>query len=432
MKIAQYFFILIFLFSINSSAQNEINIDTSDVVYRKTIEDYFYQQTAKTEKFITAIPDKKTRKEFGMIYSEKKTDFLKLIRRGFFIQDKKYSLMIENVFQTIKKGNPNEDLDDVKILLALSDEINASNVGDGIVILNFPLILNLDNEFQLAYIMSHEIAHQKLNHVNNSILKRVSMNNSKNIKNQTKLIDKQKYNKGKSATLFLKSIVYGDRNDSRRKEHQADSLGYVYFSKAFPNYKHQALETLKKLKTIDQIKDSLVKKDYINIFEKANNGFNVEWLKGENLNGYNYQKGNKFWEVDSLRTHPDCDTRVSFLINKFKISGNLEKVDTNPFLEIKKDSKKENILNFFLIEEYGKSLYFTLLMLKDNQEDVFLRKMLYQNMMKIRDSRNDYTLNRYLETENPQFSDSYNQYLGFVRNLRKKEIEQILEYYKQE
>ena len=56
--------------------------------------------------------------------------------------------------------------------------------------------------------------------------------------------------------------------------------------------------------------------------------------------------------------------------------------------------------------------------------------MIYDNLIKLRDARNNYTLNKYLETENPKLSDSYNKFLCLIRNLRKNELTQIIEYYK--
>jgi len=424
------FFLTLINFATVSFGQEKITIDTSSLAYRSSTQDYYRNQTIKTEKYIASIADKKLRKKYGEIYAEKKSDFLSLNNKGFFIYDEKYSQLIETVFQNIKKNNPNENLEDIKILLALSEEINACNIGENIVILNLPLLLNIDNEYQLAYIISHEIAHQKLDHVNKSILKRLQLNNSEQIKSKVAEIERQKYNKGKAASLFLKSLVYSNRSESRQKEHEADSLGYIYFSKAYPNYRHQALQTLKKLKEIDRVNDSLVKQDYFKIFDKPVNGFKEEWLTNEALKGYSYQKYSKFWEIDSLRTHPDCDERVSFLVNKFKITGEPEQVDLKKYRDIKKEAEKESILNLFFIEEYGKSLYFTLIALKKTENDPFLRKMMYENLIKISDSRNTYTLNKYLETENPTFTDSYNQYLSFIRNIRKKELNQIIDYFK--
>jgi hypothetical protein len=38
-------------------------------------------------------------------------------------------------------------------------------------------------------------------------------------------------------------------------------------------------------------------------------------------------------------------------------------------------------------------------------------------------------LNQCLETESPDFTESYNAFLGFIRNLRKTNFEQIVKNY---
>jgi len=221
-------------------------------------------------------------------------------------------VLLNTILDKIKVSNTDINLDDIKLLLAVSNEINAYNCGDGIVVLELPLVLKIDNEYELAYVISHEIAHQKLNHVYKSMLKSSQQNNSEDLKKQTKEIDKLKYNKSKLASGLFKNIVYSGREESRKRESEADSLGYIFYKKAYPEYQNYAVETLKKLKTIDVEKDSLSKQDFVKLFEAQNLKFKDEWIASEIAN-YNYQKTEKFWNVDSLRTHPDCDARISFL-----------------------------------------------------------------------------------------------------------------------
>ena len=157
--------------------------------------------------------------------------------------------------------------------------------------------------------------------------------------------------------------------------------------------------------------------------------FNESWLASE-ISQYNYQKTEKFWNVDSLRSHPDCDSRIIFLEKNFKIQEKNKTIDISNFNLQKEDADKEFVFGLYFLEEYGKSLYNTLLCFKKKPKDQFFKKMIYDNLIKLRDARNNYTLNKYLETENPKLSDSYNKFLCLIRNLRKNELTQIIEYYK--
>ena len=219
--------------------------------------------------------------------------------------------------------------------------------------------------------------------------------------------------------------------ESRKKEIAADSLGYLYFSKAYADFNLQAVEVLKILKNIDVATDSLDKSDFTKIFNNQNFKFNEEWLKSDLVNNYNYQKEKKKYDIDSLRTHPDCDVRISVLTKTFNIKSISKKIDSASYESSKKEIDKEYIFGLFVLEEYGKSLYNCMLKYKENLADTYYRNMIYENLLKLRESRMNYTLNKYLETENPNFSEGYNQLLNFIRNLRRNELnELILNYIK--
>ncbi|WP_291115010.1 M48 family metalloprotease [Flavobacterium sp. UBA6135] len=431
MKKATYLFGLIFfLIGLTVSGQQETVIDTTDKAYRNLLELKYLEITSKTELKLKNLPDKKVRKYLVDAYPEKKKEFLNLIKKGVFVEDEKYSPLLKSTFEEIKNANSDYDLSDILVLLSLNEQANAYNYGDGIIVINLPLAHNLDNEYQLAYVMSHEIAHQLLDHVNISMFKNAELNTSKGVQNQSKEIEKEKFNKQKKAETYLKKLVYSSREGRRKHEHQADSLGFILFNKAYPKHMEVALNALRLLKTIDEEKDSLVSENYKRVFTTPNQNFKDEWLISNKLANYNYSNTIRFWEVDSLRTHPDIDTRINFLKRTFNISPSNEVINFSPYNKIKKDANKEYVLILYFQEEYGKSLYHTLISLKYSPDDVFYKKMLHDNLNKLREARNNYTLNRFLDTENPKFSKSYNSFLSFIRNLRKAEFNEITEHYK--
>lgn len=431
MKLLLYIYSSFFLTvaSFKMSAQNAMAIDTTNNDYKNRLIQIIDKESIKSINEINKIEDRGVRKRFLKDYSEKKSDFDDLIKKGIFIEHPLYTKLVNDILQKIKLGNPDVNFDDIKLLLAINQSINAYNCGDGIVVINLPLIFNIDNQYDLAYIISHEIGHQKLNHVYQSMLKSSIINNSKEVINQTRIVNKQKYNKSNLASSIFKKIVYQNREESRKFEHEADSLGYIYFRNSYPNFDNNAIETLKELKDIDNVNDSLTKPDFVKFFEVSNLKFNEEWLASD-ISKYSYQKTEKYWNVDSLRTHPDCDARITYLQKIFKIQQKAKPKEDVFFKEIKANADNEYVFSLYFLEQYGDSLYYTLLKLKNNPSNPFLKKMIYDNLIKLSEARNNYTLNRYLETENPKYSESYNQFLCLIRNLRKNELIQIIDFYK--
>ena len=420
---------IVFLLFYGTLVAQKTVIDTSNSTYRSNLTSYYEAQILKTKAVIEKIEDRKIRKQFIENYTQNTTDFKALIKKGIFIEHESYSDLVQNIFQNIKKNNSGYNFEDIKILLSANKEINAYNSGDGIVVLNLPLIYNINNQYELAFVICHEISHQKLNHVYNHMYKSCKIENSAEIKNKTQQIDNQKYNKGALASELVKKIVYRSRKESRQNEKSADSLGYILFKNSYPEYDSYALETLRTLKKIDVVKDSLQQTDFEKLFETPTLKFKSDWMISD-LSNYNYQKTKRFWDVDSLRTHPDCDQRILHLQKAFKIQEKNKPFEASVFNNTRKNAGYEAVFELYFLEEFGYSLYETLLQLKKNPLDLFYRKMVYDNLLKLQEARNNYTLNRFLETENPKFSQSYNQFLCLIRNLRKTEMNEFITYYK--
>jgi Zn-dependent protease with chaperone function len=429
---AKLLFYLSFLFCVCAFAQsqnNGIDIDTTSIAYRQDLSNLYNDRTQTTIQFLAKNLDRTIRKDVLNIYEEKNIDFKKKIDKGLFIEHQLYTPIIDSVFNKIKHSNPSQDLSKIKILLAISESKNAYNIGENIVVLNLPLLYELENEFQIASVLSHEIAHQTLNHVQNSIINQTKIDNSEDTKAKTKKILNQRFNQNQYATNLLKIMLYQNRDASRKYEHQADSLGFIYFKNAFPGKEAVPLRTLKILKDLDEEKDLFEIEDYRSLLNKSTLAFNYNWFASE-LSGYNYQKISKIWDVDSLRTHPDCEVRIEFLKKKFSIKDEDIAPKWVNFNQSKKVVTKEMIFGLYFLEMYGVSLYKALIAYKDDENELYYRTMIYQNLIKIQKARANYTLNRYLETENPVFSDSYNRFLCFCRNIRKSELIELIEYFK--
>lgn len=408
----------------------QIILDTIDVNYNKELESFYIERSKKTFIELDKIANKKVKSEMKTFFLDNKNAFLKDIQNGKFVYHKGFSKLLENNFIEIKNKNPDVNFDNIKILLKLDESINAYNVGEGIVIFNLPLLMNINDEYEVSYIICHEIAHQHLNHVFKSLQTNIEKGNSEEMIEKTRQIKKAKYNKATLATNELKNFVYSNRKFSRENEHQADSLGFVYFKKTYPEYLHKATQTLEFLKYLDKEKDSLTKSDYVNIFKNTTVDFQENWLEEDILSNYKYQKNSKTWDIDSLRTHPDIDVRVQYIKENFKIDEKeVAQYSKMNYLNLKSETKYDEVFMLYYLKEYGKSLYKTMILLKNDKENPILKKMMYDNLSKIETYKNNYKLNKCLQTESPNFSSSYNMFLSFIRNLRKTNFNQILKYY---
>lgn len=418
------FFISIFCFS----QKNKVFIDTTNHDFRKATEVFYADKVSKTKKFIESIQERKIRKHVDANYKEFTDEFFEKIKKGRFINDSRYDKLSLELLSIIQKANP--EIPNIKVLFSLGNTANAYNFGDEIVVIYAKLLQKLDNKNQLAFILCHEIGHQMLLHTKKRMIANAENSFSEKVRATSKAIAKQKYNQGELAREATKKIVYGNAAQHRKTEIQADSIGLVFYKKAFPNAKHDALTTLELLDKMDIAKDSLVPADFERFFGSAKQPFKPEWVNNNELKNYQYQKEIKFFAIDSLKTHPDCADRIAIL-KKFDVNiSKTASVKKTDYQDFKNQTRYDELIGLHFLKLYGDSLYETLLLLKINPNDVFLKKMVYENLRKLQDAQKTYTLAKCLDTIDPKYYDSYNLYLFFIRQLRKTELENIIEIYK--
>lgn len=422
--------VFIFLFQL-VSAQELILIDTANHKYRKSLSALYKKRVSVQENvFNQSISDRRVRKEVIDAYQEIAEEFIDGIESGNFVYEENYNQLFEGILNQLASANPQYNtIGDTKILLSYGAQPNAYAIGNEIVVIYLPLIKQLRNEYELAFVISHEIAHNLLNHSYDGLVNHFELKHSKEIKKQTRNINRKRYNKAKQARGLYREIVYGTTKSRREHERQADSLGFVLFNNAFPDKQYEVVRSLEFLNEIDKETDSLLVQDYKRFFDSENLQFKNEWVQNEEISRYNYDQTQKFWLIDSLKTHPDSEIRARQVQTHFNIEEKEPIRASETFKMLKEASEYNEIPGLYALEEYGRSLYRTLLFLKKEPNHPYVKQFVYKNLVKLQDARNSYTLDRYLDGLSPRHSDSYNTFLYFIRNLRRSEMNALIDYY---
>ena len=362
------------------------------------------------------------------IFNETQNEFLERIKNGEFLCSNDLNPYVQGLFNEILTKN-NINATDYKILLSKDSEVNAANFGNGIFVLNYGMFLAVDNEDELTFVISHEIGHQFLNHVKNQIENFAKISTSEEIIKKTKEIEKQKFGKATKANDLLKTIAYQNYNQRRKKEIAADSLGLVFYKKTLRNPR-AAMTILAKLDTVDDEKDSLTVNDYKAVFE--HNDFKIKnryFEEEESL--FKQYDGEKRTQIDSLKSHPDCTTRVKLIQNMIQNPLQEKVTDCKFFSEIKEHSINQNLFNLYSQKQYGTSLYETLKLYKKNKTNVFYKSIIYLNLQKIYKSREHYTINRYVQSYDKKHNTtSENRFITFINNIKMTDLEIIINNFK--
>ncbi len=141
------------------------------------------------------------------------------------IQDTLLEARCQAVIHRLQQANPDFNFKDLAVLIGRSADPNAFCFGEGTVIVNLGLFLLAEPDDELALVLAHELSHQFLNHNDQRYQRRVSLETSKDYKEELRSL-RQHAADGADRYLALKTRLYTEEGQySRSEELAADSLG---------------------------------------------------------------------------------------------------------------------------------------------------------------------------------------------------------------
>lgn len=413
-------------------AQSYTPIDTNDHALRSAkVLELKANSTAFQEYLKNKYPGK-IGKELSKDYGEFAEGLKKSLEEGSFLLDTSFSTYIEKIVAQLQSQNPNLPRD-LKVLISKDPSLNAYCLIDGTFIINLGVFHWLDNEPQIASILSHEAAHNVLEHNLKQLVKDIEFRKSKEYKNQLAQIKATKFNKSQIAFQFVKGMMYQRGAENKRFEYEADSLGYVFYQKAgFPiGHYPKALELMVFYDTLKP--KGLNSKIYSTWFDLPTQPFKEKWLEMENFDKYQYDLFEEKIDRQAVASHPEGQDRVNYLKNIFPEieTALLEEPSMSDELKnLQRLASLEIIPQLIFREDYGHALYVTLLSLQRENNQEYYQPWLGVCFQKIYEARKNYTLNRHVDRVNPSSqSHSYQQFLNFIWNLKIGEIEHIYQHY---
>ncbi|RXM39941.1 peptidase M48 [Chryseobacterium sp. CH21] len=422
-----------FLFSMIGIAQIYKPIDTADYIQRKTFLKNFEGNNEATIKRLKSQYSGKTGTELSKIYKEFGTDFEKQVKNKDFIFKSEFEASIQSMIQRLKKNNPKIP-QDLTILIAKDNTPNAYCLADGTFVINMGLYSWLNNEEQIAAVISHELGHKIKEHSLKTFLKIIEQDKLdkvvvENIKSTT---TSRSQSQNQKAFDILKNTIYKKGVERRQSEMQADSLGYVIFKNS-DFKKTEFVNALQRLQDFDTISPRTLKVEtYKKLFNLPKQAFNEKWMKKEDFSLYNYNFYKEKLNKDSLASHPEISRRIDMLKKTFAELKNpvTQEKPTDLFIFLRKTARMEILPNFFHSEDYGLGIYTAMQFLQDEEEEKYYKSWLGRCFSKIYEARKNYNLNRYLDRIEPKNqSESYQQFLNFMWNLSLDEIKNIADYY---
>ncbi|RTY88512.1 M48 family metallopeptidase [Flavobacterium sp. GT3R68] len=387
--------------------------------------DSIFSYVTKVNEIKKSKFDGKYKKEIKEIITERNTDFIKTIKDSNYIFDSKISGYLNKILGEIYKSNPDLKTADNYFFISKSPIPNAASYGNGIFTVNLGLFNLVQSDDELASILSHEIAHQTLEHVDKSMLSYIEKINSKETKKKIKEVTKKEFGKRQAVSDLIKDLNYNFLRRTRKAESQADSLGLVIFSKT--KYKKSA--SLDALKRLDFVNDMIFNEpvNLKNHFDFSEYPFKEAWLaKDQNLFDIKESANDYAMDKDSVKTHPDIPIRLE-LLKKFVNEDNSTAQPSSEIQAIKKIAADNSIEIFMTESRIDWALYQTLLMYNQKQldEKIYCNNV-SQILKKTYEFKNKHLFGKYVGLING-FSDEKNldEVKQFLHNIELKSIKKI-------
>ncbi len=250
---------------------------------------------------------------------------------------------------------------------------NAFTSASGSILVTTGLLSQLDNEAQLAFILSHEIIHYKKNHMLKGYLNREKMrggdSRNRNSRNNSWVSDYLTY--------------------SQDQEFEADRLGFELFKKTTYNVSEA-------LRSFDVLEYSYLPFDDIQFDTTF---FNLDYMKVPA--GYYLNKVDPIYSDDNYEdrnsTHPNIRKRrmvLMTLVDTVSEKGRkLFVLDKTYFLNVRQKARYDLCQLYMLERDYPEAIYTAFLLLQKDPTSVYLKKIIAKALFELAAYRQRATTN---------------------------------------
>jgi hypothetical protein len=416
----------------HSWAQTTFQSFGRDAIFqRKLIEavDLRYQQDLRS------LSGRKYKNEIADIFKQRNTSIKETIGEKEIITDAVAVSYLNSLVQIILTANPQLKKDSLRVLFSRAWWPNAASMGEGTIVFHLGLFNRLENEAQVAFILCHELAHYFLDHGNAAIFHYVETTNSEDFQRRLKEISKSEYNRNNQLEKLGLSFAFNSRRHSRDHEKEADAMAFDLLKNTRYDLK-AAVSSLAVLDSVDKDKFAgrLALEQQLNF---PGFPFKKRWISGNTLMFADAKEEKKDKAIaDSLKTHPDCQLRLSLMEAKLnkeaKSAGQTFLVSQNQFQKLKSAFDYEILEYCFESDQVARTLYFALQMLSVDPKDPYLLSMAGKCLNKLYAAQKEHTLSRIVDLPNPAiYNEEYNSLLKAIQNWRLNEIAAISYYFHQ-
>ena len=398
------------------------NFQKDDTVLRRT----YYEQALQNKKTLIGSLGATHKKDYQEIYECRFETVAELLQSTRPVTDKEANDYLQSVLKKIIEVNPELKSKEIRLLFSRDWWPNAYSIGEGTLVVNAGLMIYLNNEAELAFVLCHELAHYFLDHSNSAIKKHIETVNSDAFKKEIKRLQKEEYRVNQQLEALLKPIIMSSRSHRREHEAEADRHAFMFMKKT--GYDCNAINScLTMLGHVDDT-SSFKPLDVQQALNFTEYPFKKRWIQKESVLFSELKEDDSPLtkrEKDSMQTHPDCDKRIGLLkdsIAQLTVTGQHYLISAETFNRLKKDFYVEIAEQEYRNKNLSRNLYYSLLMLQQEEYIPYALFSIARSLNTMYEGQKDHRLGAMTEGENRGYKQDYNLLLRMLSRLKLDEM----------
>lgn len=426
LKIIAFFWLFIIAwFAAYTQPKPVFNFLQDDSLIKKT---YYKRALENNTTAINALA-KENKEDYKIIYTARFKEVEDLLTSSRSLTAAVAHNYLQSIVQKIIAANPELGALELRVIFSRDWWPNAYSMGEGTIALNAGLVVFLDNEAELIFVLCHELSHYYLNHSAKSIKKYIDKENSEDFQKELKRLSKQAYGANAELEMLAKTLVFDSRKHSRTNEAEADGQAFKFMK----NTGYDCHAILSTLQLLDKVDSATIFKpiNVEQVFNFSEYPFKKKWIQKESGIFSEMEENDSpvsQKEKDSLKTHPDCTKRISLLQNSISTlqnNGKLFLVNETFFKQLKKDFMAEITEQCYVKKNLSRNLYYNLSLLQAADNIPMAVYSVARCLNEIYEKQQQHKLGTSIDKENKNYPADYNQLLRLLDKLRLDEIAEI-------
>ncbi len=326
------------------------------------------------------------RRELGELYGSRDGMLLKQYADAAFLTDDYWQTWIDGLVARVAKANPGLVSRTQRAYVDRSASVNAHCFGNDVLTLNVGLVARASDEAQVAFVLCHELAHQALRHSEHATTEYIDRAYDPEVQREIRRARKDGLEGLRWYETMARDLAFDHSRHSRYGERAADSLGLVLFEASG----FDGADALRAMTMLALANDSPYDGplDLRRALSTPGHPSQESWFAEARSLGLRGAPMVTAEERDSLRTHPDTETRLLVLAKAVATSPEpTASTASDSFGDRREAAEREIIAGAFDGNRFDVALYYALRGVETDSASAWHRGMAALTLAYIADER---------------------------------------------